>query len=209
MNRRHGHNVGQNGGAWPDSQARSYDEWYETALGRLCLRLESRAIFALAGIKPGEAAIDLGCGTGVFSLEAARRGARTVGVDSSAAMLAIAGSKAEHSDLPVSFLRADAESLPFPSESLDLVLAVTALCLAGKPAAVLQEAFRVLKPGGRLVIGELNRRSYWAWLRQLKGRFSESVYRHARFLTFAELDTLLFRVDSSQGKKIRSSFFRH
>lgn len=207
MNRHDGSSRGQVNKAGPDNLAKKYDDWYETDLGRLCLEMESKVIFGLAEIKPGETVLDLGCGTGVFSLEAARRGAHTVGIDSSPAMLAIASSKAENSTLPVSFLGADAESLPFPSESLDLVLAITVLCFTGHPDIVLGEVFRVLKPGGRLVVGELNRKSYWALLRRLKGVFRESVYRYGRFFSFAELGMLLTQAGFKPGGKESLLFF--
>lgn len=207
MNRHRGGTRGHINKASPDNPARRYDDWYETGLGRLCLEMESTAIFGLAGIKPGETALDLGCGTGVFSLEAAHRGARTVGIDSSPAMLAIAASKTRDTNLPVSFLRADAKSLPFPSESLDLVLAVTALCFSSRPDLVLQEAFRVLRPDGRLVLGELNRNSYWAWLRRMKGLFKESSYRHARFFSFPALSSLLVQTGFKPGRYESLLFF--
>ena len=106
-------------------------------------------------------------------------------------MLAVAASKAGGKNLPVSFLQADAEDLPLPSESYDLVLAITTLCLASQPAAVLREAFRLLRADGRLVIGELNRNSYWAWIRRTKALFTKSTYRRARFFSRPALEGML------------------
>jgi len=182
------------------SQAQRYDEWYGTALGSLCLEIERNTIFSLAGIICGETAADLGCGTGVFTLEAAHLGARIIGVDSSPEMLAAAASKARDTDLPISFLKGNIEELPFSSESLDLVLAITSLCFAGRPEAVINESYRVLKPGGRMVIGELNRTSYWALLRRTKGIFKNSVYRHARFFSAATLGALLVQAGFRTGR---------
>jgi SAM-dependent methyltransferase len=71
------------------------------------------------------------------------------------------------------------------------VIAVTVLCFAEDPQALLAEACRVLQPGGRIVLGELGRYSPWALARRLKGLLKETVYRRAHFFTRPELEELL------------------
>ena len=171
--------------------ATAYDAWFETPLGRLCGDLEKAAILRLANVKQGEYVLDLGCGTGIYSLELARRGARVAGVDSSAEMIAEAELKARREKLPISFHKAQASSLPFASQSFDLIVGVTVLCFAEQPDLILREAHRLLKASGRIVIGELNRRSYWSLLRKAKAIFRESSYRRARFLSTKDLKQLL------------------
>jgi ubiquinone biosynthesis O-methyltransferase len=173
------------------SKAASYDAWYQTPLGSLCGRLEKEAVLRLADVKPRERVLDIGCGTGFFTLELARQGAQVTGVDSSAKMLEMAETNAGRENLPASFHQANADDLPFAAQSFDLVVSVTVLCFAERPDLILREAHRLLKDSGRIVIGELNRLSYWAWLRKIKGRLRRSSYRHARFLSPADLKRLL------------------
>lgn len=176
----------------PDfDNAAAYDAWYQTPLGSLCGELEGRAVLEMAAVKAGEKALDIGCGTGYFSLMLARAGAEVTGVDRSGAMVAFAEEKARREGIAADFQVANAGSLPFPPESFDLVTGVTALCFAEAPERVLREARRVLKPSGRIVIGELNALSPWAVARRIKGLVRPSVYRHARFFRPAELERLL------------------
>jgi ubiquinone/menaquinone biosynthesis C-methylase UbiE len=178
-----------------------YDAWYETHLGSLSDRLEKELVFSMADIKPGEMALDAGCGTGNYTLELARRGIRVTGVDSSASMLKWArqkafdyGSKVKGEGLKVEFEVADALKLPFPDSSFDLVLSIGLLCFLNDPEKALIEMHRVLKPGGRIVIGVLNRWSPWAFFRRVKGLFKDTIYNQAHFISPPELEGLIRQV---------------
>src|ERR1700738_4317775 len=96
-------------------------------------------------------ALDAGCGTGFLSLELAGRGHRVTGIDFAPAMLAEAKKKAAAQSLAIRFEEADAEQLPFPAASFDLVMSRHVLWTLPHPEAAIDEWIRVLRPGGRLV----------------------------------------------------------
>lgn len=177
--------------AWAafDSLARAYDLWYQTPLGMLVDILEKKAIFSLAGVKDGEVVLDVGCGTGNYALELARRGARVRGIDPSAQMLEIARKKALEVRLPVEFTRGSVEELPFPDATFDLVTGVTMLEFTPSPKRAVGEMVRTLRPGGRVVIGVLNAWSLWTLTRWLEQK--ETVYSCAHLFSPPELVALL------------------
>jgi ubiquinone/menaquinone biosynthesis C-methylase UbiE len=123
----------------------------------------------------------------------AKRGPRTTGVDDSEGMLGRAAVKAAKERLYVNFVRADALMLPFPDGHFDFVLSVGALCFAKDEDKALLEMRRVLKPGGRLVVGVLNKWSPWALLRRIKGLFKKTIYAKAKFISPPELESSLVR----------------
>jgi ubiquinone/menaquinone biosynthesis C-methylase UbiE len=96
--------------------------------------------------------LDAGCGTGFLSLEFASRGHRVTGVDFAPAMLAEARRKASEQGLPVRFEEADAEQLPYPAHSFDLVVSRHVLWTLPHPEAAIDEWIRVVRPGGRLAV---------------------------------------------------------
>lgn len=182
----------------------AYEQWRGTALGRITEGLEQRCILDFIGPADGRRVLDLGCGDGVLTATLAERGARAVGVDADRHVLEVAAARAA-GDQPERprFIEGRVEQLPFRDNSVDAIAVVTVLCLVGDRTAAIREAVRVLRPGGRLVIGELGRWSAWAAKRRLKGCFGSSVWRAAHFTTAAELRGLVERagltVEATRG----------
>jgi ubiquinone/menaquinone biosynthesis C-methylase UbiE len=121
----------------------------------------ARRMVQLAQLVSGGRTLDVGTGTGIVALEAARvagRGAapggRVVGIDLSEEMLKTATVKAERAGLAglVEFRKMDAEALALENRSFDVVVSLFALLHFPNPLMALQEMFRVLRPGGRLVV---------------------------------------------------------
>src|SRR2546423_6353195 len=97
-------------------------------------------------------ALDVGCGTGFLSLELAGRGPRVTGIDFAPQMLAEARRKAAAQGVAVRFEEGDAEQLPFPAASFDLVMTRHVLWTLPHPEQAIDEWIRVLRPGGRLAV---------------------------------------------------------
>lgn len=168
----------------------AYRRWYESTLGSATDADEKDVVFGLATIKPGERILDLGCGDGNYTRPAAEDADLAVGLDRSLAMLHAAHARLAHVE-NAPLVQGEATRLPFKDASFDVVIAVTVLCFSQDPEALLHEALRVLRPRGRLVLGELGRFSVWALLRRFKGLFRRSIYRSTRFFGPGELVALL------------------
>jgi ubiquinone/menaquinone biosynthesis C-methylase UbiE len=115
--------------------------------------------FRLGALRPGERVVDVGCGAGFDSLIAARMvgdDGQVIGVDMTPAMLERARQGAVAAGLAqVEFREGYAEALPVPDAWADVVISNGALNLMPDKAAALAEMTRVLKPGGRLQIGDI------------------------------------------------------
>ena len=173
-----------------DRLAGSYDDWYRTSLGALVDRLEKEALFAIAPTpSAGLRALDIGCGTGNYTFALAARGVKAIGLDAAPGMIAQAQAKAETYRTPVSFVIGRAEALPFADETFDLVISVTVLEFVQRVRRVLHEAWSVLRPGGTLLVGVLNRWSLWALQRKLQRQ--RDLWTQSRFFSPPELLALL------------------
>lgn len=175
------------------SFASSYSRWRATDLGRITDRLEERLLVELVGPRHGLRVLDVGCGDGALAITLSRMGACATGVDPDHRMLAGARSRASAKAAILSLAQARAEALPFADATFDRVLAVTVLCFVARPDAAIAEMVRVLRPGGRIVIGELARWSIWAAVRRLRGWLGARTWRAARFRAPGELRALLER----------------
>jgi ubiquinone/menaquinone biosynthesis C-methylase UbiE len=105
------------------------------------------AVLDAAAVGAGTRLLDVGCGTGLALVLAARRGAVPSGLDISPGLLGVARERLPDADLR----EGDMESLPFGDAAFDAVVGVNAFQFAGDPRRALREAARVTRPGGRVV----------------------------------------------------------
>src|SRR3954464_1843150 len=146
---------------------------------------------ALAELQPGEVVLDLGSGGGIDVLLSARRvgpDGKAYGLDMTDDMLALAGENQAKSGLTnVEFLKGEIEHIPLADNSVDVIISNCVINLSADKDRVIAEAFRVLKPGGRLAVSDVVvrggdvpaavRRSMELWVGCVAGALEASTYR--------------------------------
>jgi len=170
---------------------------------------------ALAQLSPGEIVLDLGSGGGIDVLLSARRVGPTgkaYGLDMTDEMLALANENKRKSGAEnVEFLKGEIESIPLPDNAVDVIISNCVINLSADKDRVLREAFRVLKPGGRLAVsdvvtrGEIApeiRQSVLTWVGCVAGALEENEYRGklstAGFEQIEIEPTRIYRIDDAR-----------
>lgn len=145
---------------------------------------------ALAELHAGEIVLDLGSGGGIDVLLSAKRVGPTgkaYGLDMTDEMLALAKENQRQSAVEnVEFLKGEIEQIPLPDESVDVIISNCVVNLSGEKERVFAEAFRVLRPGGRLALSDIVvrgavpseiRRNLELWAGCVAGALEETEYR--------------------------------
>jgi 2-polyprenyl-3-methyl-5-hydroxy-6-metoxy-1,4-benzoquinol methylase len=171
---------------------------------------------ALAQLNPGETVLDLGSGGGIDVLLSARRVGPTgkvYGLDMTDEMLALARANQKRSGLEnVEFLKGEIEHIPLPDNSVDVIISNCVINLSADKDAVLGEAFRVLKPGGRFAVSDVVTRGKMLpeirskvllWVGCIAGALEENDYRDrltsAGFTGVDIEPTRIYRVEDARA----------
>jgi arsenite methyltransferase len=170
---------------------------------------------ALAQLQPGEVVLDLGSGGGIDVLLSARRVGPTgkaYGLDMTDEMLALANENRRKAGVEnVEFLKGEIEHIPLPDNSVDVIISNCVINLSADKDRVLREAFRVLKPGGRLAVSDVVtrgeilpeiRQSVLLWVGCVAGALDENEYRAKLAAAgFEQVDvepTRIYRVEDAR-----------
>lgn len=170
---------------------------------------------ALAQLNPGEVVLDLGSGGGIDVLLSAKRVGATgkaYGLDMTDEMLALARENQRRAEIEnVEFLRGEIENIPLPDNSVDVIISNCVINLSADKDRVFAEAFRVLRPGGRLAVSDIVvrgpvpaeiQRSVELWTGCVAGALEDSEYREKLAKAgFEEIDlepTRVYRVDDAR-----------
>lgn len=171
---------------------------------------------ALAELKPGETVLDLGSGGGIDVLLSARRvgpAGKAYGLDMTDDMLALARENQKKAGLEnVEFLRGEIEHIPLPDKSVDVIISNCVINLSADKDRVLQEAFRVLKPGGRFAVSDVVvrgdvpddiRKSVLLWVGCIAGALSDQEYTaklaNAGFQSIEIEPTRVYKIEDARA----------
>jgi arsenite methyltransferase len=170
---------------------------------------------ALAKLNPGETVLDLGSGGGIDVLLSAKRVGPTgkvYGLDMTDQMLSLANENKRKSGITnAEFLKGEIEHIPLPDNSVDVIISNCVINLSADKDRVLQEAFRVLKPGGRFAVSDVVtrgemlpeiRKNVLLWVGCVAGALEENEYRSKLSAAgFEEIDlepTRIYRIEDAR-----------
>jgi SAM-dependent methyltransferase len=134
-----------------EAQRRMWTAGDYPVIARQLLPISLETVGAI-GIRPGQRVLDVGVGTGNAAVEAARRGARVVGVDLTPAQVERARDRCRREGVDVDLRVGDAQALDLPDDAFDVVLSVMSVIFASDHARALAEMARVCAPGGTVAV---------------------------------------------------------
>lgn len=170
---------------------------------------------ALAKLNPGEVVLDLGSGGGIDVLLSAKRvgpAGKAYGLDMTDEMLALARENQKKAGVEnVEFLKGEIENIPLPDNSVDVIISNCVINLSADKDRVLREAFRVLKPGGRIAVSDVVvrgdipaeiRKNVELWIGCIAGALRDSEYadklRAAGFAQVGIEPTRIYKVEDAR-----------
>lgn len=117
------------------------------------LELGAMEFFDRLQIQPGTKMLDVACGAGQLTIPAAKRGIRVTAIDLAQNLVDQARQRAEQEGLDIEITQGDAEALPYPDASFDIVLSLIGSMFAPRPELVASEMIRVCRTGGKIIMG--------------------------------------------------------
>ncbi len=131
-------------------KAAQRESWSSFVPAEIMTTPPAAKLVKFAEVGGGQRILDVACGTGVTAITAARAGAKVSGLDLTPTLLNRARENAAIAGVDVDFVEGDAEALPYPDASFDVVLSQFGHMFAPRPAIAVKEMLRVLKSGGRI-----------------------------------------------------------
>jgi len=177
-----------------DSLALDYDNWFERE-GMPIFAIETKAFREILLLLP-KPWLEVGVGSGRF----AQALGIEIGLDPSAKLLDIARIRS------LNVLLGKGENAPFTDGAFGAVFFIVTLCFVDSPLGVLTEANRLLKPGGKIVLGLVLRESPWGQFYKVKKERGHRFYKYAAFYSYAEVTGLLEQASFSVEKIISTLF---
>ena len=143
-------------------KARLKATWMAGDYGQIAKHVEhiGEQFIARRAITSGMRVLDVACGTGSLTIPAAKAGATVTGVDIATNLLEQARARAKHEGLNIQFDEGDAEQLPYPDASFDLVVSQFGAMFAPRPERVAAELTRVCRPGGKIAMANWTPRGF-------------------------------------------------
>jgi SAM-dependent methyltransferase len=177
-----------------DALASAYDAWFEDE-GKIVFVIEVKAFQKVLPLLP-KPWLEVGVGSGRFAQALGIK----MGIDPSSELLTMARKRG------IKVFQAKGEERFFDEETFGTIFLIVTLCFVDSPIAVLNEAHRILKTGGKIVLGLVLRDSPWGRFYSAKKEERHRFYKHATFYSYEEVKELLEHTGFAVEKVISTLF---